>query len=420
MKKCPKCGIQYSDFDSYCMECGAKLVPIKPPVRKEFPAGELMSLLSQVGELETAVDRLQSTVDEIKHFELPKEVISTSVHAETLEKLVARAEDNTKALSEIGKRVRAEEAATKQNVTLLVQRVDKLEAGLASLATDIGQKISRTGKMLKTGEAATKASAASLMQRVSRLETALAGITKTQMPGNALAIKNNQQALRDIDRKVEKLVKTTTTFSGSLSKRLDARLDGLENEFSKLSESQQKLESLELEKITPQVSGETQGELSALRSQVSQLSGAVKKLEAKAHPPEAGTAPFRKDIDSMGKEFSRFVEEVKKNREGIRELMSQRGTKDLEKRMSGLERDISKKIDSAWKEISRGVSEVRDARNELKKANLESFLSELEGLKSKIQALERKQASLQSLYERLQRIEDRVSTYRESVPTIIE
>ncbi len=45
MKKCPKCGMQYQDTESYCMECGKKLIKME---MSEMPPSELMSLISHV------------------------------------------------------------------------------------------------------------------------------------------------------------------------------------------------------------------------------------------------------------------------------------------------------------------------------------------------------------------------------------
>lgn len=58
MKKCPECGMQYQDTENYCMECGEKLVRMQ---LAEMPPSELMSLISHVKDLEGEIIKLKET-----------------------------------------------------------------------------------------------------------------------------------------------------------------------------------------------------------------------------------------------------------------------------------------------------------------------------------------------------------------------
>lgn len=143
MKKCPGCGMQYQDTENYCMECGEKLIKMQlaemppselmalishvrdlegeiiklketaiPPaevvkiasnaavikkLREEMEglrdlassmsAEDLVSLVTQVGELENAVDDLGEKVDSIRTTEIPEEILDIGKHGKELTRL---------------------------------------------------------------------------------------------------------------------------------------------------------------------------------------------------------------------------------------------------------------------------------------------------------------------------------------------
>lgn len=442
MKKCPKCDTQYSDFDSYCMECGRKLVPIKPEVKKEFPVGELMALITQVGELETAVDDLRNAVDQVRHFELPEDITDISRHARTIEGFRKNLDENTRAVSEVGKSVRvAREALESENRKWKSEMEKSINTVFKEMKDDI--------------QSLSKKDAMSLITKVGELETALddledeiESLRHPEFPEDIVSIDDHekaigslQKALSKTEEKAAKLredftamnknTKTVGTVVESLSKRLtarvddiekkvadafqsarsgeeglgrdiSARIDSLEKEIDTLAQSQQKLELLELDKIKPKLVTEKAKEIPGMRSRLDNVSESVKFSRSELET-------LKGTVSSMSSELSRFLEEVKKNREGIREILSTKDSKETEKRISQME-----------KEVSQGVSEIKKSREQLKKMHMDSILHEMEELKRRIQLLEGRQANLQPLYEKIRKIEERVSTYTENIPTVIE
>ncbi|MEE9406010.1 MAG: zinc ribbon domain-containing protein, partial [Candidatus Aenigmarchaeota archaeon] len=118
MKKCPSCGMQYQDTESYCMECGKKLVKME---MSEMPPSELMSLISHVKDMENEIINLKESAIP------PANIIKITSNAATIQRL----KDEMTNLSKVAA------AMSPDDLVSLVSQVGEIE----NTIDDLGEKV---------------------------------------------------------------------------------------------------------------------------------------------------------------------------------------------------------------------------------------------------------------------------------------
>jgi hypothetical protein len=293
MKKCKSCGIEYSDLENFCIQCGKRLEKVRAT---EMPPAEFMSLVAHVGELETAIEGLRNKVEGVRHPKIPDDIVEISKNIKRIRKLaddiqVMRAEAKSM-MSEVNKQISKMPDLGKDDLVTLVAQVGELQTGvdklknrveedrypelpedivdisknkkeIIRLSNDI-QEISMkalqdaraTSKKLSSEmRQLSKESAANASNLSKKMTAQLSDINKklsataVLAKGGAATAKVADTATKSNKKLTLEEIKKIKTLIKNIEDRVDSRLDGFGNELRSLTKAQEKLE---LEKILPE------------------------------------------------------------------------------------------------------------------------------------------------------------------------
>ncbi len=221
MKRCPKCGKEYPDSDSFCIECGGELKAAampkpakpKPIIRTEIPK-ELKENILQLQEalrgVEAELERLGSEITVLKAAKPP----------EDFELLKAAAEGNAKRVSSIRSRLKGISSGLKEKG----RHIEGIENILGNFAKKQDIEELKKGISIKFGQR-TRAQ----NERLEELET---GIRSELNRLSAETAKGIETRLGSATSKVARLEKELERLIGGLEKSMAKKMEDFKTGFN--------------------------------------------------------------------------------------------------------------------------------------------------------------------------------------------
>jgi len=294
MKKCPSCGMQYQDTESYCMECGKKLVKME---LSEMPPSELMSLMSHIKDMEKEIVGLKessippadvvkiasnaSTIKALKDKMTNLERISAAMSPDDLMSLVSQVGELENEISDIEKKI---DSLRTTEIPQEILDIEKHGKELRAMRDDIKSLRATIRKdVANVAVAVLKGVKGEICQEVQKFKNVIGGIEE-RTAGEMKSLREEIASIREAQENIE--TSGVGTGPGSFTDMMEKRSESLKN-------------------MIVGIEKRTDGELSSLREEVSSLAKAQEKAELDRVMPDE---TIEKKIDDM---LSRRMDDVK-------------------------------------------------------------------------------------------------------------